>query len=112
MLYRRRIDPSAYLILWQAGVAGDRSLARFSTGSAYRQVLVDVLARDYDLGHEIIIYTGATLPTRRPRIERLTLAQLPDATLDMHATVVVPPARPLEANRDVQARLAALDALS
>jgi uncharacterized protein YabN with tetrapyrrole methylase and pyrophosphatase domain len=112
MLYRRRIDPSAYLVLWQVGVAGDRSLARFSTGSAYRQVLVDVLARDYDLDHEIILYTGATLPTRRPRIERLRLAQLPDATLDMHATLVVPPARPLEADREVQARLAALDALS
>lgn len=112
MLYRRRIDTSAYLVLWQVGVAGDRSLARFSTGSAYRQVLVDVLARDYDLGHEIVIYTAATLPIRRPRIERATLAQLPDVTLDMHATVVVPPARPLEPDREVQARLAALDALS
>ena len=30
------------LVLWQVGVAGDRSFARFSTGAAYRQVLVDV----------------------------------------------------------------------
>ena len=48
MLYRRRIDPSAYLVLWQVGVAGDRSLMRFATGAEYRQVLVDVLTRDYD----------------------------------------------------------------
>jgi hypothetical protein len=110
MFYRRRIDPSAYLVLWQVGVAGDRSLARFSTGSAYRQVLVDILARDYDLSHEVIVYTAATLPTRQPKIERVTLAQLPAAAVDMHATVVVPPARPLEPDREIQARLAALDA--
>ena len=32
MFYRRRIDPSAYLVLWQVGIAGDRSLRRFATG--------------------------------------------------------------------------------
>jgi hypothetical protein len=31
MYYRRRVDTSAYLILWQVGVAGDQSFARFST---------------------------------------------------------------------------------
>lgn len=96
MFYRRRIDPSAYLVLWQVGVAGDRSLRRFSTGPAHRQVLVDVLARDYALGHEAIIYVSPTLPTQRPRIERITLGELPTARLDMHSTLVVPPARPLE----------------
>jgi hypothetical protein len=35
------------------GLVGDQSLARFSTGPAYKQVLVDVLARDYPLDHEI-----------------------------------------------------------
>lgn len=111
MLYRRRIDPSAYLVLWQVGVAGDRSAARFSTGQAYRQVLVDVLARDYGLEQEVILYTGATLPTRRPRIQRITLAQLPAADIEMHTTVVIAPAQPLEADREVQARLNALDAI-
>lgn len=47
MFYRRNVGPSAWLVLWQVSLAGDRSLARFSTGAAYRQVLVDVLARDY-----------------------------------------------------------------
>ena len=36
MFYRRRVDTAAYLILWQIGVAGDRSLARFATGAPYR----------------------------------------------------------------------------
>jgi hypothetical protein len=59
MVYRRRIDPAAYLIVWQIGVAGDRSLSRYATGVGYRQVLVDVLARDHPLDHEVILYQAA-----------------------------------------------------
>src|SRR3546814_12469546 len=44
MFYRRRIDPSAYLVLWQVGVAGDRSVRRFSPGPAHRRLLVERLA--------------------------------------------------------------------
>jgi len=67
LLYRTRLDPAAYLVLWQVGVVGDRSLARFSTGPAYRRVLLDVLARDYPQHHEIIVYRAATLPLQAPR---------------------------------------------
>jgi uncharacterized protein YabN with tetrapyrrole methylase and pyrophosphatase domain len=109
MLFRRRIDPSAYLVLWQVGVAGDRSLARFATGAEYRQVLVDVLTRDYAPGHEAIVYKVATLPTQQPRIERTTIAELPHVEIDMHATVVIPPAHALQPDEGVRERLAALD---
>jgi uncharacterized protein YabN with tetrapyrrole methylase and pyrophosphatase domain len=109
MLYRRRIDPSAYLVLWQVGVAGDLSFARFSTGAAYRQILVDVLARDYPLDHEVILYRAATLPMHKPRIERLHLADLPSAEIDMQATLVIPPAQTLEPDSQVRERLCALD---
>jgi len=112
MFYRRRIDPSAYLVLWQVGVAGDQSSARFSTGAAYRQVLLDVLARDYDLDHEVIVYRGATLPIHPPRIDRLTLRQLPQTDLDMHVTLVIPPARALQPDPEIRERLAALDRCS
>lgn len=110
MMYRRHVDTSAYLILWQVGVAGDQSFARFSTNSQYRQVLVDVLARDYDPAHQVIIYRAATLPMHAPRIERLALSKLPDADVDMHVTVVIPPARPLAADLEIRERLRALDA--
>jgi uncharacterized protein YabN with tetrapyrrole methylase and pyrophosphatase domain len=109
MFYRRCIDTSAYLVLWQVGVAGDQSLARFSTGGAYRQVLVDVLARDYDLDHEVIIYKAATLPMHQPRIERLALGRLPTADIDMHATLVIPPSTALRPDLEIRERLAALD---
>ena len=109
LLYRRRIDPSAYLVLWQVGVAGDRSLTRFATGAEYRQVLVDVLIRDYAPDHAAIIYKVATLPTQQPRIERATIAQLPNVDIDMHATVVIPPALSLQPDNEIRERLAALD---
>ncbi|TCI07463.1 hypothetical protein EZM97_32275 [Dyella soli] len=109
MLYRRRIDPSACLILWQVGLAGEQTSKRFATGAAYRQVLVDVLARDYPLDHEVIVYRAVTLPIQSPRIERLPLAALPQAELTMSDTLVVPPARSMQPDPEVQSRLAALD---
>jgi len=109
MLYRRRIDTSAYLVLWQVGVAGDQSLARFSTGAAHRQVLVDVLARDYDVNHEGILYRAVTLPMHQPRIDRLRLRDLPAADVDTHVTLVIPPASRLQVDPTVRDSLAALD---
>ena len=109
MFNRRRVDTAAYLILWQVGLAGDQSLARFSTGAAYRQVLVDVLGRDYPLDHEVILYQAATLPTFRPTISRMPLRDLPDAETNMHFTMVVPPAQSLQPDSEIRARLAALD---
>jgi uncharacterized protein YabN with tetrapyrrole methylase and pyrophosphatase domain len=111
MFYERRIDPTAYLVLWQVGVSGDQSLARFSTGAAYRQVLVDVLAKDYPLDHEIILYRGITLPIQQPRIERIRLRELPAADIDLEVTVVLPPAKRLKPNREVRARLSVIDVL-
>lgn len=110
LFFKRRIDPTAYLVLWQVGVVGDQSLARFSTGAAYRQVLVDRLAEDYPLDHEIILYRGVTLPIQQPRVERIALGDLPGAELDLEVTVIVPPARALEPDPEFRARLTALDA--
>ncbi len=110
MFYRRSIDTSAYLILWQVGVAGDRSFARFSTGQAYRQVLVDVLAREYPLSHKVIIYRAATIPTEKPHMERIALSQLAEKAIDLHSTLVIPPAAELLPDEITRKRLAALDA--
>jgi precorrin-6B methylase 1 len=109
MFYRRRIDPSAWLILWQAGLAGDQSQQRFATGAAYRQVLVDVLARDYPLSHEVIVYQAATLPIQSPRIERLALGDLPHADMGMADMLAIPPASAMQPDLEIRARLTALD---
>ncbi len=110
MFYQRRIDPSAYLVLWQIGMAGDRSLARFATGPAYRQLLVDVLAQDYPLSHPVIAYEAATLPITVPRMDEMPLSAMVDADLRLQTTLVIPPARPMQRNEAMLARLAVLDA--
>lgn len=110
MFYQRRIDPSAYLVLWQVGIAGERSMRRFATGPAYRQLLVDLLARDYPLEHEVIAYEAATLPIAAPRMERMPLGSLVDADLRRETTLVIPPARPMERNQAMLDRIARLDA--
>lgn len=109
MLYRRCIDPSAWLVLWQVGLAGDKTNRRFATGPAYRQVLVDVLARNYPLDHEVILYQAATLPIQSPRIQRLPLQALPEADVKSPDTLAIPPARNLQVDTDILRRLDALD---
>lgn len=109
LFYERRIDPTAYLVLWQVGLAGDLSMARFQTGAAYRKVLVELLGKDYPLEHEVIIYRGATLPIEKARIRRVALRDLPDTALTAEETVVLPPASELKPNQAMRDRLAALD---
>ncbi|MEP7185557.1 MAG: SAM-dependent methyltransferase [Rhodanobacter sp.] len=109
LFYERRIDPTGYLILWQVGLVGDLSLTRFTTGPAYRKVLVDLLSQTYPLDHQVIIYAAATLPIDQPEVRRVALRDLPDAAMTAKETVVLPPAEPLKHNLGVRARLAALD---
>ncbi|WP_423822738.1 SAM-dependent methyltransferase [Salinisphaera sp. SPP-AMP-43] len=109
LFFERRIDAFGYLVLWQVGLVGDQSLKRFSTGPAYRQVLVERLAEDYPLDHQVIIYRGATLPVHQPRICHVALCDLPGTDLTAEETVVLPPAQPLRRNRAMLDRLSALD---
>lgn len=112
MFYRRRIDPSAYLVLWQIAHAGDRSLGRFATGGAYRRLLVERLQEDYPCTHEVIIYEAATSPISEPRVDRIRLDALPEAELKMHSTLVLPPAVALTPDPRMLARIEELEARS
>jgi len=116
MIYQRRVDPSAYLVLWQVAHAGDRSLGRFSTDAAYRRLLVDRLREDYPVDHEVLVYEAATSPIGTPRMERIRLDTFPEIELRMHSTLVVPPAAALLPDRrmldridDLEARLVATE---
>ena len=111
LFYERRIDPAGYLGLWLVGLVGDWSLARLGTGSAYRQLLGELLSREYPLDHEVIIYRGATLPIQQPRVRRCALRDLPHVPLTAEETVVLPPAESLKPNLSMQQRLEALDKL-
>ena len=109
MFYQRRIDPSAYLVLWQVAIAGDRSLSRFATGADYRRLLVELLAQDYPLAHEVIAYEAATLPITTPRMGKMPLSGIVEADLGMQTTLVIPPSRPMQRNHAMLERLAAVD---
>ncbi|MBY4599386.1 hypothetical protein K3217_28090 [bacterium BD-1] len=109
MFYQRRLDTSAWLVIWQPGVAGDRSYRRFSTTASHRRLLLDLLAADYPLDHPCTIYEAATLPFQAPRIERVPLGALADARMQAQSTLVLPPATPLRRNERMLERLAAID---
>jgi precorrin-6B methylase 1 len=109
LFYEHRINPASYVVLWQASVVGDWSLARLETGPAYRQLLVERLSHDYPLNHEVIIYHGATLPIEQPTVRRIKLRDLPDTTLAPQETVVLAPVTPLKPNLPMRERLAELD---
>ena len=109
MVYARRIDPTALLILWQPGLAGELSLKRFETTPAKLQVLVDKLARDYPLSHPVILYEAATNPLEKTRMETVLLRDLPAATLRQATTLVIPAAYPLKLDQAMLDQLRTLD---
>jgi uncharacterized protein YabN with tetrapyrrole methylase and pyrophosphatase domain len=109
MFYRRQIDPSAYLVLWQVGIAGDRSFKRYATEPAYRTLLIELLAEHYPLNHEVIVYEAATLPISAPRMQKLALSELANASLYLQSTLVLPPSQAMQRNESMLARIEALD---
>ncbi len=108
LFHRRRIDPSAMLILWQIGITGDRSLYQFHASTSALQLLVERLSENYPLEHQVILYEAATLPIGEPRIERLPLAALTDAELHMHTTLVIPAAEPLKPDETLKKKLVSM----
>lgn len=91
LIEARRLDVHAWLVLWQVGLAGDRSHAVRESTPAQRQELVDRLLRDYPAQHPVTLYEAATLPVGRPRIDTVPLAALAAAPLSMATTAVLPP---------------------
>ncbi|MGA7439867.1 MAG: SAM-dependent methyltransferase [Luteibacter sp.] len=111
LFFERQLDPVGYVILWQLGVVGDRSLGRFRTPDAYRELLTERLLQDYPADHEVIVYRAPTLPVEGPHIQRVALRDFPLAEYTGHETLVIPPAQALRPNVVMRARLDALDAI-
>ncbi|PJJ99429.1 hypothetical protein CO641_07695 [Lysobacteraceae bacterium NML91-0213] len=106
LAYVRRIDPSAYLVLWQIGVVGDLGVSLRSTGAMERALLVEKLLGDgYPPDHEVILYEAATLPVDQPQVVRLALDALVEADPSMQSTLVIPPARPMVRDESMIGRL-------
>lgn len=88
---KTQFEPSAYLILWQVGIAGDQSLKVFKTSTEARQLLVDRLLETYPADHQVTIYECAVLPIEKPRVTLVSLHELASVELLMKSTLVIPP---------------------
>ncbi|WP_313928730.1 SAM-dependent methyltransferase [Pseudoxanthomonas sp.] len=110
LLYQRVFDPTAYLVLWQIGVVGDRSVSRTSTGAPHRALLLELLTPPYGPSHEVIAYEAATLPISSPRADRMALEALLFADLTPATTLVIPPSGPMRPNQAMIDRLKLLEA--
>jgi uncharacterized protein YabN with tetrapyrrole methylase and pyrophosphatase domain len=109
MFYKRNIDVTAYLILWQVAIAGDRSIKRFYTENVYRGLLVEMLNEYYPLEHKVVLYECPTLATESPRIEWITLEELATADVSLITTLMIPPCKKLQKNVEILNKLSLLD---
>ena len=111
LFFERNLDTTGHVILWQLGVVGDRSLGRFRTPDAYRELLTERLLQDYPADHPAIVYRAPTLPIEGPHIQRTVLRDFPAAQFTGQETLALPPAHALKPNTIMRARLDALDAI-
>jgi precorrin-6B methylase 1 len=109
MFYQRNIDPSAYLVLWQIAIAGDKSIKRFHTGNAYRRLLTEMLSEYYPLEHRVALYECPTLGIDNPRIDWIALKDFADAEVSLITTMLIPPSKKMLKNQQILDRLAELD---
>ncbi|WP_205289357.1 SAM-dependent methyltransferase [Lysobacter sp. TY2-98] len=105
----RPVDTAGYVVLWQVALAGDRSFTRYSTTSAYRNLLVEKLSTFYPAQHEVIVYEAPTIATHQPRMDRMPVNALASAELHMHSTLVIGPARRLAPDQKMLAALEAIE---
>lgn len=111
LFFERNLDTMGYVILWQICVVGDRSLGRFRTPDAYRELLAERLLQDYPPDHDVIVYRAATLPVERASVQRVKLRDFAAADFTGQETLIVPPATSLRPNAAMRARLDILDAM-
>lgn len=100
MFNQTQYDPTAYLVLWQIGLAGDRSLKVFSTEADAKQLLVDLLLEVYPADHQVIIYECAVLPIEQFVAREVALQDLAAAEMSMKSTLIVPPCQSKQKNHE------------
>ena len=87
----RPIDPSAYLVLWQIAMAGDKAMKTFETRPEQRQLIVDLLLKTYPADHEVILYECAVLPIESVRNDVVKLVDLASMKVCLKTTLIIPP---------------------
>lgn len=107
LAFRHVLNPGSLVLLWQVALAGSLDCVGFDAHPERLRVLVDKLMQWYGSDTDAILYEAARLPIEDFRADPLKLTDLPQAKLRPHTTLVIPPARPLEADghwRDILER--------
>lgn len=91
LIHKRRYDCSSHLVLWQIGMLGNISHQLIEKNEKALHILVEYLTEMYDLEHRVTVYEAALYPTFHPRIEEITLKQLPSTKLSKISTLYIPP---------------------
>jgi uncharacterized protein YabN with tetrapyrrole methylase and pyrophosphatase domain len=92
LLYRKKIDPTCHLILWQVSVIGELGHSRRYDNKQGINLLITYLLAFYKPEQEVVLYEAAQYPHFEPVIERLSLSRLSSATISRIATLYIPPA--------------------
>jgi hypothetical protein len=101
LLYKYNFDPSAGLMLWQAGVLGENEWNPPHAGAGPRlKVLTDYLVKFYGPEHEVFLYHAPELPISRALVERVALRDLPRARFISISTLYIPPRGRPETNEE------------
>ena len=74
LLFEHDLDPTAALVIWQAGVVGNFTFAPDGDTSRV-PVLVDYLLRRYPPDHPVVLYEASTYAICGPLVETVPLAR-------------------------------------
>jgi hypothetical protein len=90
LIRRRKFDSCSHLILWQIGTIGNWKPEK-QDGSPHLHTLIDVLREHYAATHKTVLYQAAQYASCDPIIQRIALAQIPQASISPVTTLYVPP---------------------
>jgi len=90
LVHRRRIDPTAVLVLWQIGTVGS-TVAAPTTQPTGLPVLVEALLEHYPPEHEVTVYEASPYPGFDPLVRPVRLGELSAEHVTALSTLYVPP---------------------
>jgi hypothetical protein len=64
-------------------------------------MLCDYLLKSYPPEHQVIIYEAAILPINKARMDKVTLAQLPDQKINDISSLYIPPVESVRPRQEI-----------
>lgn len=89
LLYRKHVEPTSDLLLWQVGVLGEVDARKEPARPERLRALKRRLLQDYPERHVVAVYYAATFPGSSSSVERFPLAELDRRTISPLATLYV-----------------------